>query len=249
MKSQFRPKSNFAFTLVELLVVLAIIAIVASLSLVVIAKVRENGREEEARRQMSALVNAIEKYRSDTGVFPVSTGVMSVAAATHGDFTYGGSSLDAVFGGTGGWSTDNSEVMAILLDREKYPNTGNPTVNYGHVKNTRRYPYLADVQIEDNTNTPGLGPDLIYRDPWGNPYIISLDLNYDERCRDVLYQKSSVSQELGNAGFNGLADSTGAPDGFEYHGGVMVWSLGPDKKADTNAANAGFNRDNILSWK
>jgi len=30
----------------------------------------------------------------------------------------------------------------------------------------------------------------------------------------------------------------------------MVWSFGPDGKVDANAkANAGFNKDNIVSWK
>ena len=85
---------------------------------------------------------------------------MSVAAATHQDFTYGGLALDAVLGGPGAWSTNNSEVMAILLDLVKYPNTGAPTVNFGHVKNSRQYRYLSDVQIMDDTNTPGLGPDF-----------------------------------------------------------------------------------------
>lgn len=250
MKSiSYKRESGKAFTLIELLVVIAIIAILASMSLVVIAKVRERGRETEARREIQALVNAIEKYHSDTGVYPVSPGVMSVAAASHKDFTYGGSALDAILGGAGVWSTNNSEIMAILLNLEKYPNTGAPTANFGHVKNSRQYRYLSDVQIMDDTNTPGLGPDLIYRDPWGNPYIISLDLNYDGMCQDALYQKSSVSQDVNNSGFNGLVNSTGAPDGFGHRGGVMVWSLGPDKKTDTSPATSGLNRDNILSWK
>jgi hypothetical protein len=34
---------------------------------------------------------------------------------------------------------------------------------------------------------PGVGTDLVYRDPWGNPYIITLDLNYDEKARDACY--------------------------------------------------------------
>jgi hypothetical protein len=96
---------------------------------------------------------------------------------------------------------------------------------------------------------PGVGPDLVYRDPWGNPYIISLDMNYDEKCRDALYQKSSVSQEAGASGFTGLFNSTGVSDQFEYRGHVMIWSLGSDRKANAGPANAGFNKDNILSWK
>ena len=246
------PNANRqAFTLIELLVVIAIIAILASLSLVVIAKVKEDGRKKQAQLEIRALLNAIAAYHSDTGTFPVSSGVMDLAAGAHCDFTYGGASLDAVFGATGNWSTNNSEVIAILMDREKYPN-GTPTINFGHVKNPRKIAYLTGVDMVQSATMPGLGPDLVFRDPWGNPYIISFDLNYDEKCADALYEKSAVSRETNNSGYNGLinsADPSGASDAFQYHGGVMIWSLGPDKKGDQNAANVAPNRDNILSWK
>jgi prepilin-type N-terminal cleavage/methylation domain-containing protein len=239
-----------AFTLVELLVVIAIIGILASLSLVTIAKIREDGRKDEARRQIRALLNATSEYFSDVGAYPVSSSVLNSVSASHGDFTYGGASLDAVFKGPGNWSMNNSEVIAILMDREKYPATGAPTVNFGHVKNTGQKKYLTSVDMAADTASPGVGPDLVYRDPWGKPYIISFDLNYDERCRDALYGKSSVSREKGSSGFNGLfnSDADGASDQFEYHGPVMIWSLGSDRNADLGPANSGLNRDNILSW-
>jgi prepilin-type N-terminal cleavage/methylation domain-containing protein len=240
-----------AFTLIELLVVIAIIGILASLSMVVIARVREQGRVTEARRQIQALVNAISEYHSDTGTFPISGGVRALALASNSDFTYGSGVLDAVLGGPGPWSMDNSEVIAILMDRQQYP-SGAPTVNLGHVKNMKQKFYLADVDFADTANLPGVGPDLIYRDPWGSPYIITIDLDYDEKCHDAVYQRSSVSRSSKAAGFNGLfnsADASGASDQFEYRGRVMVWSLGPDKKADLGPANVGANRDNVVSWK
>jgi prepilin-type N-terminal cleavage/methylation domain-containing protein len=244
-------KPNPAFTLIELLVVIAIIAILTSLSLVVIAKVKEDGHKKEAQREIRALLNAIIAYHSDTGTFPVSGAVTTIATIAHGDFTYGGAALDAVFGASGSWSSNNSEVMAILMDREKYGN-GMPTVNFGHVKNPRKKLYLSDVDMVASADMPGLGPDLVFRDPWGNPYVISFDLNYDEKCADALYAKSGVSRETGGSGYNGLinaSDASGASNAFEYSGGVMIWSLGPDKKANAQAANTVPNRDNILSWK
>ena len=245
-----RRRSQEAFTLIELLVVIAIIGIVASLSLVAIAKVREQGRKEEARREIRALFNAVGEYNKDTGRYPVSSGAVQTAGA--GDFTYGGASLDAVFGAPGIYSVNNSEVIAILMDRERYQD-GTPTVNLGHIKNTRQKNYLASVPMADTTSQPGLGPDLVFRDPWGNPYIITFDLNSDENCRDALYAISKVSQDKAATGFNGLLnskDATGVSDDFQYRGGVMIWSLGPDRRADKNGpANAGANRDNILSWQ
>ncbi len=250
MRSHNAPRR--AFTLIELLVVIAIIGILASLSLVTLSRIRVHSQVVNAQRQMQALFNAINEYHSDTGMFPVSDATRNVAATSHGDFTFGGTSLDATFGASGNWSSNNSEVMAILMDRDKYPATGAPTANAGHVKNTQQKQYLVQVDLSYGMDGPGLGQDLVYRDPWGNPYIISFDLNYDDKCRDALYQKSSVSQDAGATGFYGLqnsSDPTGVSDQFEYPGGVMIWSLGPDKKADGNHANAGSNKDNVLSWK
>ena len=232
-----RQRSQAAFTLIELLVVIAIIGILASLSLVAINKVREQGRITEAKREINALKNAILEYHSDTGRYPVSDAV--VALAGKGDFTYDG-------------TVNNSEVIAVLMDRERYMD-GTPTINFGHVKNTKQKFYLSAVPMADTVNLPGLGPDLVFRDPWSNPYIISFDLNYDDNCRDSTYCKSKVSKDSGANGFNGLlnpTDVTGATDDFQYRGGVMIWSMGPDRKADTTtAANVPPNRDNILSWK
>jgi type II secretion system protein G len=228
------------FTLIELLVVIAIIGILASMTLVVIAKVRERGRIAEAQREIHALVNAIEEYRSDTGAYPVSDQVLAAAIAAHSDFTYDGS------------SANNSEVMAILLNRERYP-SGTPTVNFDHAKNKRQKFYLSGIHQADTTDLPGLGPDLVFRDPWGSPYIITFDLNFDGNCTDAVYRFAKVSHDTPSSGYdNGLTttDSTGATDNYFYRGGVMIWSLGPDKKADpTQKFNVSPNRDNIASWR
>ena len=62
--------------------------------------------------------------------------------------------------------------------------------------------------------------DLVYRDPWGNPYVISMDLNYDEQCQDAFYCLTAVSSTAppGNPtpGINGLInpDGTGSPNNY-----------------------------------
>jgi prepilin-type N-terminal cleavage/methylation domain-containing protein len=130
-----------AFTLIELLVVVAIIGILASLSLVVISKVREQGRIAEAKREISALKNAILEYHADTGRFPVSEAAVKMAGS--GDFTY-----DATMG--------NAEVMAVLMNRERYMD-GSPTINSGHVKNTKQKFYLSAIPMVDAQICRGSG--------------------------------------------------------------------------------------------
>jgi hypothetical protein len=129
-------------------------------------------------------------------------------------------------------------------------------VDYNHVKNPQQTIFLNAKQVSDPT-LPGVGPDLVYRDPWGNPYIITMDLTYDEQCHDAYYSQNAVSQNPpasnSQMGFNGLfnPDANGTSDNFLYHGKVMVWSAGPDRKIDLPPARAdqGFNKDNVLSWQ
>ena len=145
-------------------------------------------------------------------------------------------------------NNSNAEVMAALLDRERFAN-GELTFNAGHSMNPRKQAYLEVSEVDD-PRRGGMGPDGIYRDPWGRPYIITLDLNYDGRCRDAFYRLAGVSWAgSGDKGLNGLVCVPGSGDDFEVARKVMVWSFGPDGKANPQQrTNEGDNRDNILSW-
>jgi hypothetical protein len=152
------------------------------------------------------------------------------------------------------FSTNNSEVVAILMDTTNYP-SGAATANNGHVKNPQQTKFLNAQPVSD-TVSPGVGTDLVYRDPWGNPYIISLDLNYDDQCQDAFYSRALVSSSTGvngGSGLNGLVEPSGGVDQYLFHGKIMVWSAGPDGKIDPNlpasGPNAGVNKDNVVSWQ
>ena len=127
-------------------------------------------------------------------------------------------------------------------------------VNINHVKNPKQTKFL-NAHMSGDTISPGVGLDSVYRDPWGNPYVISMDLNYDGMCQDVFYCLQKVSLPVGTTGTTGLNSLVGSSDpnnrdSFQYRGTVMVWSAGPDGKIDSiHAANQGVNKDNVLSWK
>ncbi len=248
------------FTLVELLVVIAIIAILASMLLTVLAAAKKHALVVLAQTQISGIVTAIEGYDSAYGRFPVSSGVQNAAGTN--DFTYGGSlfSNNIVPLGTlpassfSLYTTNNSEVIAILMDITNYPNGSGATANANYQKNPQQTIFLNAKMVGDTNTWPGVGPDLVYRDPWGNPYVITMDLNYDEQCKDAFYSLSAVSgpnQTSANPGLNGLVNpDTTQNDNFQYHGKVMVWSAGPNGKIDNlDPATDHENKDNVLSWK
>jgi hypothetical protein len=139
--------------------------------------------------------------------------------------------------------------MAALLDIERFRNNAD-SPNMGHALNPNKIPYLTAKEVSD-TRSAGIGLDGVFRDPWGNPYIITIDLNGDNKCLDAFYRKAAVSGLTGpadNRGHFGLARSVPG-DSFEANRPVMVWSFGPDGRIDpTVAANKGANKDNVLSW-
>jgi prepilin-type N-terminal cleavage/methylation domain-containing protein len=253
------------FTLVELLTVIAIIAILAAMLLPVLAAAKKAAKKTQARNEMAAIVVAINQYDQDYGRFPVTANEKTFAyAGGNNDFTTGyvpvpspGLAWPAA---NGAYSSDNnSNVVAILMDLQNYAN-GTATSNNGHVYNPKMVKYLNahpsgyDPIGAPSANPPG-GVDNtgVYRDPWGNPYIITMDLSYDDQCSDIVYSLLAVSQSSGGAaGFNGLSNPNYAttPNNYLFHGKVMVWSAGPDGKVDpTKAANSDVNRDNLLSWQ
>ncbi len=145
------------FTLVELLVVLAIIGVLASISYATLTSVRDKARTVETKLRMKEFEAAFQKFYADNGRLPFS-------GDTHpsGDVTLSGEEL--------------RQVVRILLGND-YQNTGK---GGGNTK-SKRYLDMPDAKGGKNGITY-YSADSLPRsivDAWGNGYYIRVNYDFD----------------------------------------------------------------------
>ncbi|MCD6050406.1 MAG: hypothetical protein K0Q55_1809 [Verrucomicrobia bacterium] len=245
-ENKFCQQRPPGMTLVELLVVIAVVAVLLGLLLPVIGRPGHPSKILIVRRDLGEIENGIIAYRSTYSALPVTTKIRQFGKS---DFTFGTAGLRfdstaMVTNPEAGYQAHNAELIAILMARKD--NVFNPE----HVHNPQRKQFL-NAKIASVDGKWGVGRnDGVYRDPWGMPYIISLDLNDGGHTQDAFYSLAKVSQ-MGTNGLNGLRSLSGSgANDYAYRGPVMIWSFGPDRKADPNLrADEGVNADNILSWR
>ena len=256
-------KSNTAaarrgFTLVELLVVIGIISILAGMILPALGKAKDSAKKAQAKSEMQNISGAVRAYEAEYSRFPIPSQITQQLKTP--DYTFGtmhmaGSSARLLTNPKGNAlpkiatpgrvQVSNAELVAILRAQERFRND-RPTSNLRHKMNPKRISFLNAKDVTSTTQG-GVGTDGVFRDPWGSPYIVTVDANYDGKTIDAFYGLGDVSGADRNAGLTGL---TKVNAGYQANTPVMVWSLGPDGDADKNAnAILGANKDNILSWQ
>jgi prepilin-type N-terminal cleavage/methylation domain-containing protein len=230
-----------AFTLIELLTVIAIIGILAALILASLARAKINAQRTVSKADASELVASIASYYSAYSRLPASSMAVNAVAGTSNDFTFGTSltggsgqlsGWPAVAGAAGGFMTpnetayqnNNSEVIAILRDDAYFPETNGAQAHIYNPQTTHFYDgkvAAAPATVGAGPGSPGVGTDDVLRDPWGLPYIVTLDLSGDNQVFDPYLNQMCANQYPGST--------------LLVPGRAVVWSLGPfAKQVDLN---------------
>jgi len=230
-----------------MLVVIAIIAILVSITVPFVARAMTKSKVATARTDMVNLKGAIQSYQNDYSRFPSARGV--AANLKGGDLTFhlpiGRKHADGSPQDAGNWpdppqTPDNSVMMAILMAIDHGANTN-------HGRNPKKTTYLTP-NTADDTFSAGVGPNGVFRDPFGNPYVISVDLAGDGNVADLFYRETGVSKSASIGLVRNVDNKT--EEEYVLRGSVMIWSPGPDRQVNSKAsALAKENTDNILGWR
>ena len=155
-------RCNAAFTLVELIVVTAVIIILTGLVLSTVGYVQKKSARARAETEIAALSAACESYKADNGVYPrdaSSTDLLD--ARLSGDPTssqYKNASLalyNLLFGATSGSRTPNSGVRSYFVFKPNmlFPADQNQNVQYIQDPFGNSYGYSTIQAATGNTAT------------------------------------------------------------------------------------------------
>jgi type II secretory pathway pseudopilin PulG len=160
-----KHRYNAAFTLIELIVVTAVIIILTGLVLSTVGYVQKKGARARAETEIAAISAACESYKADNGVYPRASSTDLLDARLSGDPTnsqYKNASLalyNLLFGATNGSRTPNSGARSYLVFKPNmlFPADQNQNVQYIQDPFGNSYGY-STIQAATGDTTRGYNP-------------------------------------------------------------------------------------------
>jgi len=214
-----RSSRTEGFTLVEVLVVIAIISTLAGLVLAGVTAARRFADQKATAQDILALQQAIESYNTARGDYPPSS--LAALKVKHANTVDEG----------------NRALLLSLLSRKK----GGPYIQ--ELKETRLNATAESLSKEEmatikkELDPMPLSPRLLeYVDLWGNPFVYIHNRDYDSK-KTVYYVDRDGTRVPVKAARSVKLGTFQSPNGYQ------IWSFGP------NGKNENGEGDDIASWK
>jgi prepilin-type N-terminal cleavage/methylation domain-containing protein len=235
------PRARRAFTVIELLTVIAIIAILMALLLPALNAAKNAAKKAQAKTDGQSLANAVMSFYHDYGAYPLNQSNAK--------------------GGLDGWDTCYGNpppelyTTADLCDiLRAIPDTN---FNQNNQLNPRQQVYFEPAMAKGGTSphgglvtvsgakepTGGSVPYGGYVDPWGMEYVVFIDSNYDGSLSTLTPEEN-------------LEGATSAAMSWFYNPPVPVVncgcaavSLGPDSNWGTAGNGIFQGSDDIATWQ
>lgn len=150
-----------AFTLIELLIVITIIAVLLGLLFPAFQGVQERARKVQAKNDLMQIVTAINGYYTEYGKYPLP----GAAQTTPDDY----------------WivDTNNADIFNVLrADGFSWDSAGGANLNPRRVV-FMQPPFAKDANSPRGGICPTGNNANKFYDPWGHTYRIRLDWDYD----------------------------------------------------------------------
>jgi prepilin-type N-terminal cleavage/methylation domain-containing protein len=217
------PRSNRAFTLIELLTVIAIIALLAGLLFPAIKSAMLKAEVTKAQVQISNLQTAIKSYYTEYGRWPV---MDNTVGTVNSNYTY---TVDTNFVAL----LQGANNTATITGGGGFPPPAFTPVSTSSLQGNPRQIHFMEFKSSE------LDPVLGYLDPWKQPYFCRFDVSYVNNLSDPFASGTTpLTAKI-------------SPD-RKVQTGFVVWSAGPDGRYDNqdDAATgpSALNKDNVKSW-
>ena len=244
-------KHRRGFTILELLIVVAIIAVLASLGLGALRNAIQRAEVARAQTQLQAIEAAIAMYRADLRISPKSQQgtTPDELLRDHGPYLYAAlmnKATPEVGGGPNGPYVKGKEItVGVILDRDvlKAAPMGSDGETFARALDSDELTRSVLPEFQ-KAHGPDKGEPLVFLDPWGNP----IHCRIWSGVRGAL-QNQLVRIPAQRSGFDlathvsGPAPISGpVPDHPHSMGEIDIWSNGP------NGINEYGSGDDVRSW-